>query len=194
VRRDGWGVSEPAQDRCTPTDVDAALDDTGRRWIGAQHVPGGSAELLRPSAPPPPRPGQVRSPSAARRRPRIRAHVLLRWLALLLIRVAERRARLTWRHINRELGRLHAITLSGPAGTLVQTTEPTTAQAGILRACGLTPPPRITTLDPRLSCANILTGRPPGMDTHPHRRCTPVPASQPTNSAPHLPTNCGTRA
>ncbi len=45
-------------------------------------------------------------------------------------------------------GRLHAITLSGPARTVVQTTEPTTAQSSILRACGLTPPPRITTLDP----------------------------------------------
>ena len=59
--------------------------------------------------------------------PRIRAHVLLCWLALLLIRVAERRTGMTWRHIARELGRLHAITLSGPAGTVVQTTEPSTA-------------------------------------------------------------------
>jgi transposase len=80
--------------------------------------------------------------------PRIRAHVLLCWLALLLIRVAERRTGQTWRHINRQLGRLHAITLAGPAGTVVQTTETTTAQADILRACELTPPPRITTLDP----------------------------------------------
>jgi transposase len=80
--------------------------------------------------------------------PRIRAHVLLCWLALLLIRVAERRTGQTWPTIARELGRLHAITLAGPAGTVVQTTEPTTAQSSILRACGLTPPPRITTLDP----------------------------------------------
>jgi hypothetical protein len=80
--------------------------------------------------------------------PRIRAHVLLCWLALLLIRVAERRTGQTWRTIARELGRLHAITLAGPAGTVVQTTEPTTAQSSILRACGLTPPPRITTLNP----------------------------------------------
>jgi hypothetical protein len=80
--------------------------------------------------------------------PRIRAHVLLCWLALLLIRVAERRTGMTWRQINRELGRLHAITLTGPAGTVVQTTEPTTTQSSILRARGLTPPPRITTLDP----------------------------------------------
>jgi hypothetical protein len=70
------------------------------------------------------------------------------WLALLVIRVAERRTGQTWRHINRQLSRLHAITLVGPAGTVVQTTQPTTAQSGILRACGLTPPARITALDP----------------------------------------------
>ena len=52
--------------------------------------------------------------------PRIRAHVLLCWLALLLIRVAERRTGQIWRTIARELGRLHAITLAGPAGTVVQ--------------------------------------------------------------------------
>jgi Transposase DDE domain len=80
--------------------------------------------------------------------PRIRAHVLLCWLALLLIRIAERRTGLTWRRIALELGRLHAITLTGPAGTVVQTTEPTGAQLDILRACGLAPPPRITTLAP----------------------------------------------
>jgi hypothetical protein len=78
----------------------------------------------------------------------IRAHMLLCWLALLLIRVAERRTGMTWRRIALELGRLHAITLVGPGGTVVQTTEPTIAQLGILRACELTPPPRITTLDP----------------------------------------------
>jgi hypothetical protein len=80
--------------------------------------------------------------------PRIRAHVLLCWLALLLIRVAERRTGQTWPALARELGRLHAVTLTGPTGTVTQTTELTTAQQGILRACGLTPPPRITALHP----------------------------------------------
>ena len=79
---------------------------------------------------------------------RIRAHVLLCWLALLLIRIAERRTGSTWPTLARELGRLHAVTLTGPTGTLTQTTELTTAQQSILRACGLTPPPRITALDP----------------------------------------------
>jgi hypothetical protein len=80
--------------------------------------------------------------------PRIRAHVLLCWLALLLIRVAERRTGLTWRRIEIELSRLHAVTLSGTVGTVVQTTPLNEVQAGILRACQVTPPLRVTTLHP----------------------------------------------
>ena len=79
---------------------------------------------------------------------RIRAHVLLCWLALLLIRVAERRTGQTWRRIATELGRLHAVTLTGPAGTVVHTTPLTTAQAGILRACQVPAPATVTALDP----------------------------------------------
>jgi hypothetical protein len=53
---------------------------------------------------------------------RIRAHVLLCWLALLLTRIAERSAGLSWRNINRQLGRITQVTLAGPAGTVTQTT------------------------------------------------------------------------
>ena len=80
--------------------------------------------------------------------PRIRAHVLLCWLALLLIRVAERRTDQTWPALARELRRLHAVTLTGPTGTVSQTTELTTTQQGILRACEVTTPPHITALHP----------------------------------------------
>jgi hypothetical protein len=80
--------------------------------------------------------------------PRIRAHVLLCWLALLLVRVAERRTGLTWRRIAIELGRVHAVTLHSTAGTVVQTTPLNTTQQGIVDACGVTPPPRITHLHP----------------------------------------------
>jgi transposase len=80
--------------------------------------------------------------------PRIRAHVVLCWLALLLIRVAERRTGLSWRRIEIELGRLHAVTLSGTAGTVVPTTPLSEVQASILRACKVPPPPRVTTLHP----------------------------------------------
>lgn len=80
--------------------------------------------------------------------PRIRAHVLLCWLALLLIRVAERSTNLTWRRIAIELGRVHAVTLTGTAGSVVHVTPLNTTQTGILTACKVTPPPTVTTLTP----------------------------------------------
>lgn len=80
--------------------------------------------------------------------PRIRAHVLLCWLALLLIRVAERRTNMTWRRIAIELGRVHAVTLHSTAGTVVQTTPLTAVQQSIVDACGVPTPPRITHLNP----------------------------------------------
>jgi hypothetical protein len=79
---------------------------------------------------------------------RIRAHVLLSWLALLLIRVAERQTNQTWRRIATELGRLHLVTLTGPTGTIAQTTELTDTQRELYAATGVQPPPRITTLQP----------------------------------------------
>jgi transposase len=79
---------------------------------------------------------------------RIRAHVLLCWLALLLVRVAERRTAMTWRRINTELSRVHAVTLAGSAGTAVHTTPLTTAQAAILRDCQVSAPTTVTALDP----------------------------------------------
>jgi hypothetical protein len=80
--------------------------------------------------------------------PRIRAHVLLCWLALLLIRVAERSTGHTWRRIAIELGRIHAVTLTGPAGSVVHVTPLTTTQTSILQACKVTLPPTVTTLTP----------------------------------------------
>ena len=83
-----------------------------------------------------------------RLQPRIRAHVLLCWLALLLIRVAERATGQTWRRINIELGRVHAVTLAGSAGSVVHVTPLNTAQAAILKAAKVTPPPTVTALHP----------------------------------------------
>ncbi|HEY0538803.1 MAG TPA: hypothetical protein VGD53_10545 [Actinoallomurus sp.] len=79
---------------------------------------------------------------------RIRAHVLLCWLALLLIRIAERETGQTWPRINRETGRLAQVTLTGPAGTLIQTTPLRPAQTAIYRALHIDPPPRIRAFDP----------------------------------------------
>ena len=79
---------------------------------------------------------------------RIRAHVLLCWLALLLIRVAERQTGQTWRRIALELQRLHLVTLTGPTGTAQHTTALTTAQREILTALRVDAPPRVTALTP----------------------------------------------
>jgi hypothetical protein len=79
---------------------------------------------------------------------RIRAHVLLSWLALLLIRVAERKTDHTWRRIALELGRLHLVTLTGATGTFAQTTQLTELQQQLYTATDVQPPPRITTLQP----------------------------------------------
>jgi transposase len=79
---------------------------------------------------------------------RIRAHVLLCWLALLLVRVAERQSAQTWRRINTELGRLQLVTLSGPTGRVEQTTTLTTTQRELFTATGVAPPPRVTSLQP----------------------------------------------
>jgi transposase len=79
---------------------------------------------------------------------RIRAHVLICWLALLLTRVAERGSSQTWRNINRQLARISQVTLAGPAGTVAQTTPLTPEQKAIYQALSATPPARITAFDP----------------------------------------------
>jgi len=86
---------------------------------------------------------------------RIRAHVLLCWLALLLIRVAEVRVeeklgrRYTWERMRRELERMHLGIFEGPAGTVWQRTETTPFQRQLLGALGVPEPPRFFRLDPR---------------------------------------------
>ena len=72
---------------------------------------------------------------------RIRAHVLLCWLALLLIRIAENQAQDTWRNLRDELQRLHLGTFAGHAGHSRQRTELTSHQQQILRALGVEQPP-----------------------------------------------------
>jgi transposase len=79
---------------------------------------------------------------------RIRAHVLICWLALLLTRVAERGSGQTWRNINRQLGRISQVTLTGPAGTITQTTPVSPEQKAIYQALSAQPPARVTAFDP----------------------------------------------
>jgi hypothetical protein len=77
---------------------------------------------------------------------RIRAHVLLCWLALVLIRIIETTTQATWNTLAAELRRLHVITYSGPAGTFAQRTELTEAHRAIYTALELAPPKKIIEL------------------------------------------------
>jgi len=83
-----------------------------------------------------------------RREDRIRAHVILCWLALLLIRVAENEAGRPWNRIRAELQRQHAVTWTGPAGTFRQATNLTKPQRDIYTALAIEPPKKILALDP----------------------------------------------
>jgi hypothetical protein len=81
-----------------------------------------------------------------RKEERIRAHVLLCWLALLLIRVAETSCSDSWPNLRRELQRLHVGTFEGPAGTFRRRTQITRAQRAILSALKIPEPPEIQEL------------------------------------------------
>src|SRR5450755_2286801 len=82
-----------------------------------------------------------------RKEDRIRAHVLLCWLALLLIRIAETHTQDTWRNPRDELQRLHLGTFTGSTGTSQQRTELTARQRDILRALNVAQPPLFLHLD-----------------------------------------------
>ncbi|MCA1680388.1 MAG: IS1634 family transposase [Actinobacteria bacterium] len=79
---------------------------------------------------------------------RIRAHILICWLALLLVRLCERQTGDAWRNLRRELERIHLVTLAGSAGQVQQSTRLTPAQRNILAQLGIEPPPRLTSLTP----------------------------------------------
>jgi len=55
---------------------------------------------------------------------RIRAHIFISVLSLLLVRVAERACGDTWRNIHNDIKRIKLVQLSGPHGMVWQTTAP----------------------------------------------------------------------
>ena len=76
------------------------------------------------------------------REDRIRAHVQLCWLALLLIRVVETATGDTWRNLRHELDRMHLVTLATDHGRVAQRSALTTGHKNILTALELPEPPR----------------------------------------------------
>ena len=83
-----------------------------------------------------------------RKEERIRAHVLLCWLALLLVRVAENSCAEGWPNLRHELEHIKLGSFAGVAGSFSQRTEITAAQRAILAKLELPEPARITDLAP----------------------------------------------
>ena len=77
---------------------------------------------------------------------RIRAHVVLCWLALLLIRIAETTTGDTWHQVRRHLDRLHAGTFTGPTGLFRQRTELSKPHRELFAALAIPAPKQIIEL------------------------------------------------
>ncbi len=74
---------------------------------------------------------------------RIQAHVFLCFLALLLVRIAERKTNLTWDRIKAQMERLHLGEFFSKEGRVLQATELTSEQSNILKLLKIPPPQRI---------------------------------------------------
>jgi hypothetical protein len=83
-----------------------------------------------------------------RREDRIRGHVQLCWLALLLTRVIENSTGDTWRNLRHELDRMHLVTLATADGSVAQRSLATPGQRAILAALDLPEPPRFFDFTP----------------------------------------------
>ena len=75
---------------------------------------------------------------------RIRAHVILCWLALLLTRIAETATGDTWRNLRDELDQLSLGTFASPTATVTRRTETTPAQRRIFAALDIAEPPEVS--------------------------------------------------
>ncbi len=126
-----------------------------------------------------------------RKEERIRAHVILCWLALLLIRIAETTCHATWPQIRRELDRIHIGTFTGPAGTFRQRTEITKTPARHPQPAPDRPAAEDLPAHPRHAADQHEH---PRLDTRPPPRPDHVPARQHPDSstiAPHQLRNPG---
>jgi transposase len=78
---------------------------------------------------------------------RIRSHVMLCWLALLLVRIAEVETGLTWSKIRRQMQQLNLIEFFDKNGRILQHTELTPGQRNILKKLKIKPPKRVLKVD-----------------------------------------------
>ena len=83
-----------------------------------------------------------------RKNDRIRAHVLICWLALLLIRIVENETGLTWFKVRRMLKIINLVSLKLPEGVVQQSTVLTTEQDEVFQACHVKAPPKVLQMQP----------------------------------------------
>ena len=74
---------------------------------------------------------------------RIRAHVLLCFFALLLVRILERQTGQSWDHLRSVLERIHLGEFESREGRILQRTELTQEQTNLLKTLNISPPPKI---------------------------------------------------
>ncbi len=79
---------------------------------------------------------------------RIRAHVLICFLALVIVRVAENRTNQTWRTLRTELAQIRQGHFRSPDGEFTQTTELTAAQQALHHQLQIPEPPRFGRITP----------------------------------------------
>jgi len=123
---DGKWLLRTSDDSLTPTDLAIAykqLLEVDRGWRDMK----GSLGLR---------------PVFHHREDRIRSHVQLCWLALLLIRVIENGTDDTWRNVRHELDRMHLVTMENADGRVAQRTTTTPRQAEIFTALEIDEPGR----------------------------------------------------
>jgi transposase len=78
---------------------------------------------------------------------RIQAHVLLCFLALLLVRIAERQTGKTWDHIRAIMERMHLGEFESKDGCILQRTELTPDQINLLKLLNISTPQKIQKVD-----------------------------------------------
>jgi len=84
---------------------------------------------------------------------RIEAHVLLCWLALLLVRLVERETGQGWERVRDELAAMHRANLLAKDGRFQMVTTPTQKQRKLLRKLELTPPKPVQKVELHASAA-----------------------------------------
>jgi len=74
---------------------------------------------------------------------RIEAHVLLCWLALLLVRLVEIETGCGWERVRDELDRIHPVDLRTKDGASQAVTKLSAEQCKLLKALEITPPKQV---------------------------------------------------